>query len=90
LLAEREGGTRMYYFTPEHELDFVITIRGKPRLVGKVKLGKMDDRDLRRFEEGAAVFPDAKKVLVCSEEREWSGVTVLTPARLCTGEFPLG
>jgi AAA+ ATPase superfamily predicted ATPase len=82
LFAEREGGTRMYYFTPERELDFVITARGRPRLVGEVKLGKVDDRDLRRFEEGAAVFPDAEKVLVCNEEREWPGITVLTPEKL--------
>jgi AAA+ ATPase superfamily predicted ATPase len=82
LFAEREGGARMYYFTPDGEIDFIITVRGRPRLVGEVKLGKVSDRDLKRFEETASIFPDAEKVLVCNEEREWPGITVLTPEKL--------
>jgi hypothetical protein len=82
LFAEKEGGKRMYYFTPDQEIDFIITVRGRPRLVGEVKLGKVGDRDLRRFEETASIFPDTEKVLVCGTKVDWPGITVLTPEKL--------
>lgn len=82
LLAELKGGTRMYYFTPDQEVDFLVAVRGRPQLVGEVKLGGVSDRDLRKFLETAKAFPGAERVLVCREEIEQPDLKVLTPKKL--------
>ena len=82
LLAERRQGTRMYYFTPAQEIDFIIAVRGRPEVVGEVKLGRVSRRDLMKFAEGARIFPDAEKIFVCRREMKQPGITVLTPQKL--------
>ncbi|MEM2282461.1 MAG: hypothetical protein QXH26_02795 [Candidatus Hadarchaeales archaeon] len=82
LLAELKEGTRMYYFTPDQEVDFVVAVRGRPQLVGEVKLGGVRDRDLRKFVEITGAFPGAERVLVCREEVEHPELKILTPEKL--------
>lgn len=82
LLAELRGGSRAYYFTPKQELDFLITVRGRPQLVGEVKLGSVAKRDVEKFLDVAEIFPDAEKVLVCKGKIKEPGITSLTPEGL--------
>lgn len=80
--AELRGGRRAYYFTPTKELDFIITVRGRPSLVGEVKWGKDVGRDLAKFAEAAATFRGLERIFVCREKLGYQGVTVLTPEEL--------
>ena len=82
LLAEWKQGTRMYYFTPEQEIDFLITVRGRPQLVGEVKLGDVSRRDVMKFVDAAKIFPNAEKVSICRKEMKQPGIKVLTPEKL--------
>jgi hypothetical protein len=82
LFAELRGGRRAYYFTPAKELDFVITVRRKPVLVGEVKWGSVSNADLDKFIDATAPFPEAEKVFVCRRRLEHGLVKVLTPAEI--------
>lgn len=82
LLAEREGGERAYYFAPDQEIDFLVKVRGKPRMVGEVKLGKVSEREIKRFLEVSSSFPGAERVFVGLKRVEGRDIVSLTPSDL--------
>lgn len=49
--AEVYQGRKEYFVTPEKEIDFVITLRRKPLVVGEVKWGKYGRGDIENFKE---------------------------------------
>ena len=49
--AETYQGRKEYFVTPEKEIDFIITVRRKPMIVGEVKWGKYDKTDVNKFKE---------------------------------------
>lgn len=49
--AEIYQGRKEYFVTPEKEIDFVLTVRRKPMVVGEVKWGKYDQKDIENFKE---------------------------------------
>src|SRR3989338_2898482 len=67
LFAEVHGGRKEYYISPDKEVDFIITSRNKPLIIGEVKWKKISSGDLAAFERNAAQFP-GRKVLVCREK----------------------
>lgn len=71
LLAFAHGGKKEYYVSPESEIDFIITIRNKPVLVGEVKWGGYDNRDIKNFLEKSR-FIKAEKIFVTKKKKESS------------------
>jgi len=74
--AEHLNGRKEYYVTPEKEIDFIITERRKPILVGEVKWGEYTQEDIKKFVEKTKhlrckkVFVVKKKLRSKSEEVE--------------------
>jgi len=56
-------GRKEYFFSPEREIDFIITKRNKPICVGEVKWGKVRREHLKRFENNVGRF-SCDKVLI--------------------------
>jgi AAA+ ATPase superfamily predicted ATPase len=82
LFAELRGGRQAFYLTPSQEIDFVITVRRKPVLVGEVKWGKVSSADVDKFIDTTAAFPDAERVFVCRKKLEHEKAKILTPPDL--------
>ncbi len=51
IYADHLKGRKEYYVTPEKEIDFIITVRRKPVLVGEVKWGNYTQKDIEKFIE---------------------------------------
>jgi hypothetical protein len=49
--AEYLNGRKEYHVAPEKEIDFIITVRKKPILVGEVKWGAYSQKDIKKFAE---------------------------------------
>ena len=82
LFAELQGGRLAFYFTPSQEIDFVITVRRRPVLVGEVKWGKVSSADVDKFIDVTAAFPDAERVFVCRKKLKHERARILTPPDL--------
>ncbi len=82
LFAELKGGKQAFYFAPSQEIDFVITVRRKPVLVGEVKWGKVSSADVDKFINVAAAFPDAERVFVCRKKLKHEMANIVTPVDL--------
>ncbi len=75
LFASVHKGKKEYYATPSNELDFIVTVRNKPILIGEVKWGKYDYSDIRKFSEKASsVYDDVKKIFVTSKKRQTNDI----------------
>ncbi len=61
--AEKEGGRKEYYISPEKEFDFLITKRNRLELVGEVKWKKAELKDIEKFHETAQHLPGKKIVI---------------------------
>lgn len=48
-MAELFGGRKEYFNSPEKEIDFIITVRNKPGMVGEVKWKRFERVDMERF-----------------------------------------
>ena len=69
LFAAEFGGRKEYYVSASNELDFIITMRNKPVLVGEVKWGKYSLGDVKKFEEKSA-FVGAERVFITKKKKE--------------------
>jgi AAA+ ATPase superfamily predicted ATPase len=65
IFARSLHGKLEYSYDPE--LDFIITKKGRPVLVGEVKWGKYDKSDLQNFKKKASDL-DCRKVLVAPKK----------------------
>lgn len=69
LFASARGGKKEYYVSPESEIDFIITVRNRPVLVGEVKWGAYDNKDIKAFLEKSK-FIEAEKIFVTKKKKE--------------------
>ncbi|MBI2147592.1 AAA family ATPase [Candidatus Woesearchaeota archaeon] len=82
LFAEIYHGRKEYFFSPEKEVDFIITVRNKPAIIGEVKWKKSSPEDIARFEQNAAAF-SGRKVFICLEKTATApGIEFFDPADL--------
>ncbi len=63
MFAERIGGRKEYFISPDREFDFIITKRNKLEVVGEVKWKGAELRDINRFMKTTMHLP-CKKVIV--------------------------
>lgn len=61
--AEKVGGRKEYYISPEKEFDFIITKRNKPEIVGEVKWKNANKKDTGKFMKKAEHLPCKKLVI---------------------------
>jgi len=61
--AEKAGGRKEYYISPEKEFDFIITKRNKPEIVGEVKWKNANKKDTGKFMKKAEHLPCKKLVI---------------------------
>jgi len=81
LLVEVVGGRKELIKTSDREIDVLVTVRGRPTLVGEVKWGRAGRSDVGRF-LGKVEGISCRKVFVCPRRIEAEGVEVLTPGDL--------
>jgi len=67
IFAEIYQGRKEYFVTPEKEIDFIITVRKKPVVVGEVKWGKYRKKDIEKFKEKTR-YIGGEKVFVVKEK----------------------
>lgn len=72
LFAAKLGGRKEYYVTPSSEIDFIITVRNRPVLVGEVKWGKYAAGDVEKFAKKSE-FVKAERVFVAKRKNESGG-----------------
>lgn len=66
LFAELQDGRKEYCISPSREIDFIITKRNKPQVVGEVKWKTVTQKDVDHFREQASFLP-GRKILVCRD-----------------------
>ncbi len=64
--AEKEGGRKEYYVSPQKEFDFIITKRNRLEIVGEVKWKKAEAKEMENFAENAKELP-GKKIIIFRE-----------------------
>ncbi len=76
--AEIYQGRKEYFVTPEKEIDFIITVRNRPVVVGEVKWGRYNRADIIKFKEKTGHI-HGKKVFVVKEKvgPEVDGVKII-------------
>ncbi len=67
LFAEIYHGQKEYFVSPSKEIDFIITVRKKPIIVGEVKWGKYNNKDILKFKEKSKHIK-AEKVFIVKEK----------------------
>jgi len=75
LFAEIMGGRREYMLRPE--VDFIVTVRGKPKAVGEIKWGNYSKKDLRNFLNKTETIPGEKLFITKEKEETFNGVKIL-------------
>lgn len=61
--AEKEGGRKEYFMSPEKEFDFIITKRNRLEIIGEVKWKKAEQKDMARFGEITQNLPGRKIII---------------------------
>ena len=79
-MAQLVGGRREYILKPE--VDFIVTVRGKPALIGEVKWGVYTKTDITKFIDKTASLPGKKVFIVREKHAEHPDVTVIDPSNL--------
>lgn len=64
--AEKEGGRKEYYISPQKEFDFIITKRNKLEIVGEVKWKKAEAKEMEKFTDNAKEL-SGKKIIIFRE-----------------------
>lgn len=74
--AEKFAGRKEYFLPPSKEIDFIITQRNKPIVVGEVKWKNISKEDIENFKRSSADF-FRRKILICKEGIKSNEVEVL-------------
>ncbi len=61
--AEKEGGRKEYYVSPQKEFDFIITKRNRLEIVGEVKWKKAEAKEMGKFADNAKELPGRKIII---------------------------
>lgn len=79
LFAEYYDGRKEYYLSPEKEVDFIITKRNKPEIIGEVKWKNLTKQDIIQFKKGLERF-SGKLTIVCkASEIKDESVNIVYP-----------
>lgn len=76
LFAEILRGKKEVLKTAEREIDFIITVRNKPIIVGEVKWGKLTKKDVEKFLSKSEDFY-CRKIIFTKKKRNFDGVEIL-------------
>ncbi len=76
IFAEMHNGRKEYYVSPDKEVDFIITKRNKPEIVGEVKWKKINSEDVKRFKAVSENFR-GKPVMVCKTGKQSGDIEIL-------------
>lgn len=68
LFAEIYEGRKEYFVSHDQEVDFIITQRNKPELIGEVKWKTAEKKDIIKFMKNSERF-NGPKVLVCKSAK---------------------
>lgn len=79
--AEKEDGRKEYFVSPSKEIDFIITQRNKPVIVGEVKWKKVNFEDLRKFSSSVEDF-SCRRIIFCKKGENLEGVKVIEAQQL--------
>ncbi len=82
LFAELYEGRKEYFISPEREVDFIITQRNKPIIIGEVKWKALTTDDGRKFLRNAERLAGRKVLIGKSGTITEEGVEVFSPAKL--------
>lgn len=82
IFAELYEGRKEYFISPEREVDFIITQRNKPIIVGEVKWKVLTADDGRKFLRNAEGLAGRKVLVGKSGTITEEGVEVFSPAKL--------
>lgn len=75
-------GRKEYFISNDREIDFIITIRNKPAIVGEVKWKELDKKDISKFKNNSDNLY-GKKVLFCKGSKFIDHeVEIITPEKL--------
>ncbi|MBI5872348.1 AAA family ATPase [archaeon] len=66
LFAELYDGRKEYFVSPTKEIDFIITKRNKPEIIGEVKWKEVKKEDIEKFRSNSE-FLHGRKILICKE-----------------------
>ena len=75
LIAQIMNGRKEYLLQPE--VDFIITVRGKPKTVGEVKWGTYNKNDIKNFITKTETIPGDKIFIVKKKEEISEKVKIL-------------
>ncbi len=64
LFSEIYDGRKEYFISQDKEVDFVITKRNKPELIGEVKWKEIDQTDINKFKKNSERLY-GKKIMIC-------------------------
>lgn len=82
MFAEIYEGRKEYFVSPEKEVDFIITKRNKPEVIGEVKWKKINKEDIIKFRKNSERF-HSKLVLVCKGgEAQENDIEILHPTSI--------
>ena len=77
IFAELHKGRKEYSVAPDKEVDFIITIRNKPAIIGEVKWKKVSQSDIQKFLKNTERMR-GKRILICkSGDKEDKDVEIL-------------
>lgn len=79
IFAEIYDGRKEYLFSPEREIDFIITKRNKPVCVGEVKWGRVRNKHLKRFEDNTEKFSCDKVLIGKSADLKHPEIQIYSP-----------
>ena len=79
--AEKLLGRKEYFISPSKEVDFIITKRNKPILVGEVKWKMLSKLDIEKFKKSSSNF-SCSKVLVCKKGAKTDELEIISAKEL--------
>ncbi len=68
LFSEIYSGRKEYFISPDKEIDFIITVRNKPSIIGEVKWKALEKEDIRKFfRNSEKIF--GRKIIFCKSSK---------------------
>ena len=82
LFSELYEGRKEYLVSQDREVDFIITLRNKPEIIGEVKWKKLEQEDINKFKRNSEGL-SGKKILFCkNSEIKDKEIEIIEPKNL--------
>ena len=85
LFSEIYDGRKEYFVSKDKEVDFIITKRNKPEIIGEVKWKIIDQKDIDKFLKNSERL-NGKRVLICKgskiKDKEIENIEIINPKSL--------